>query len=83
MAKQFSVVLIIGNETFKGKGTTSLEALTALKRPDKIMSKGVLTVTNGKLKKILALNPVKIKQLFFTSQSLLAVKAKQIFAGMK
>jgi hypothetical protein len=79
----FSITLQLGNKTYKSSGATPTEALGALPKPNKIMAKGVVTVTAGKVKKELLLPPVKVKPLFYNSSGVQEVKAKQLFSLMK
>ena len=60
----FTLTLTIAGLCFVGRGTTVLEALLALPKPVKIMLKGVLTLTQGDKKKVLFLQPARIKRLF-------------------
>ena len=46
-ATEFSVSLQLDKETLKGTGLTVLEALRAIKKPIKITTKSILTVSNG------------------------------------
>ena len=81
--KPFIISLSLGDKTYKGQGENALEALTSMEKPVKIMHKGILTISNGSLKKELLMQPVKIKRLFFRSRSLLEVVAKQLAMGLK
>ena len=79
---KYILELTMGDDQYKAKGDTVFEALLSLKKPSKIMAKGILTVSHGKNQKVLPMSPVRIKQLFFTGKSLLEVKAKQIGMGV-
>ena len=59
-----------------------LEALQSLEHPGKIMAKGILTVSRGEKRRQILMMPMKVKQLFYTGPSLLAVKAKQLSKGL-
>lgn len=80
---KYALTLKMGDKIYKSSGTTPIEALDALERPQKIMAKGVLTITNGSMQKELLLQPPKIKRLFYNSGGIQAVIAKQLFAFMK
>lgn len=79
----YTITLSIDGKDYKGEGDTPAEALASLEKPDKLMLKGTLTMTNGEESKFLILNPAQIKRLFYFSPSIRAVRAKQIFALMK
>lgn len=79
----FSLTLVMGGRTYSGVGATEADALSNLERPNKIMAKGVLTVSSGDSKKVIAMTPLRIKQLFLTSRSLRAIRAKTVFAATK
>lgn len=78
----FSVSLTMGNDTYRGHGNTQYDALLSLKKPDKIMAKGILVTMHGDALRKTAVSPFQIKQLFFTSKPLLEVKAKQLFMNL-
>ena len=81
--KLFTLVLKIGDETFKSSGISGAEALQNLPRPKKIMAKGTLTVGFGKLKKELLMRPVQIKRLFLSTRGTMAVHAKYLWLYTK
>src|SRR3990172_1883548 len=53
-----------GDRYYMGVGSTLLDALKAVPVPVKIVSKGLLKVTDGKIKFEQMWQPVKIKRLF-------------------
>ena len=63
--KVFSLNLALGDKSYKSKGTTMLEALQTLPMPTKIMSKAILTISDGKLSYVIDFHPVKTKRLFW------------------
>lgn len=79
----YTISLKLGDKTLVGKGDTVLDALLALPKPDKIMAKGQLVISDGEKKKEQLLSPVKVKQLFYTSRAMAEVKAKQLGLGLK
>ena len=79
----FGISLQLGGKIFSGSGETPLDALVHLPRPNKLMNKGILTMTSGAKKKELLLMPVKLKRVFYNSSSLRPVIAKQLFAELK
>lgn len=81
--EQCSITLTIGKDVYRGAGPTPTEALGALKRPAKIMSKGTVSVSMGSAVKSMLLQPVKIKRLFYNSRGVQDIIAKQLFALMK
>ena len=71
--KEFSLSLSIGDKVYKSKGANFLEALQTLKMPEKIMSKAILTISDGELSYDLDYLPLKTKRLFWkNAQPLLA-----------
>lgn len=80
---QFSISLNLGGKVFKSTGTTPVEALNSLPKPDKIFLKGIVTVSDGTHTKEMLMQPVKVKQLFYYSAGIQAVKAKQLFMALK
>lgn len=80
---EFSISLNIGGQIYKSTGATPVEALSSLPKPPKIFLKGIVTISDGAKTKELLLQPVKIKQLFYHSQGVMAVKAKTLFMALK
>lgn len=80
---EYTITLAIASDTYTGSGATPLEALQSLPKPAKIFNKGTLTISQGKLKKVVPMNPLKIKQLYFTSPSTQMVRAKWLASGLK
>ena len=74
---QFSLSLQIGDKVFKGGGATMFDALSSIKKPDKIMGKGVMTITKGEQKKELLYYPIRLKRLFY-NKTFQAIQAKQL-----
>ncbi len=62
---KYAISLTIGDKTFKGSGLTPLEALQVIPSPSKIITKGFLTISYGKLKKEMFFPPSKLKRLFY------------------
>ena len=81
--EEFSITLSIGNDTYSGSGSSMVEALISLPKPDKNMAKGVVTVAHGKLNKTFPVTPLLINRLFFTGTSLREVRAKQLSMGLR
>jgi hypothetical protein len=78
----FSISLTLGDKNYTSSGTTALEALIALKHPEKIMGKGVVTLTQGDKTKTLLFYPQRLKRLFYNSK-LQAIQAKQLAMLLK
>ena len=71
--KNFSLTLSLGDKVYKSKGANFLEALKELKMPVKIMSKAILTLSDGERSYDLDYLPLKTKRLFWkNSQPILA-----------
>ena len=78
----FSISLTLGDKTYTSKGATALDALTALKQPEKLMGKGILTLRQGEKTKTLLLYPQRLKRLFYNA-SFQAIQAKQLAMLLK
>lgn len=79
----YSLHLQIGEHVYESKGATVLEALVNLKKPDKIMNKGVLTLTHGNLRSQQLFFPSRLKRLFY-SPTFQVIQAKLLVqAGLK
>ena len=71
--KTFSLKLSLGEKVYKSKGDNFLEALQTLEMPTKIMSKAILTISDGERSYDLDYLPLKTKRLFWkNAQPLLA-----------
>ena len=77
----YVLTLKVHDATYTGKGATTLEALTNLNAPSKLIAKGTLRVEHGKLSKEIYLPPVKLKRLFFPIAR--QVQAKMLAMGLK
>ena len=71
---EFKFSFNIGGLVYEGKGATPLEALQAVIPPTKIMSKGVLTVSEGEKKKVLVFTPIRLRRVFYRSAQPLLIK---------
>ena len=67
-------------QVFEGTGVTALEALQAISVPQKITTKGTLTITHGEKTKIHILLIPKIKRLFYPNFQ--SVIIKQLVYGL-
>lgn len=63
--KPYVISLKHGLETFEAKGETAFDALTALKRPLKITTKTLITLTQGARTASRMLIPHQAKRLFY------------------
>lgn len=61
----YTVALQLDKISLEGKGNTVLEALRAIKKPTKITTKSILTVTKGEKKHSRALTIPLAKRLFY------------------
>jgi hypothetical protein len=59
----YSISLKLGDTTIKSEGATPLATLAALKKPVKLLTKGILTISHGDLKKTMLLMPPKLAPL--------------------
>ncbi len=82
--KTYSLNLSLGDKTYKGKGETMLEALKDLKMPVKIMSKAILTISDGERSYGLDYLPLKTKRLFWkNAQPILAKQFMMLLGKVK
>lgn len=77
-----TITLQLGDQTYTSSGATVVDALTALPKPDKIMTKGVLTVSQGKASRKQLFMPVRLKRLFY-NKYFQAIQAKNLALGLK
>ena len=77
----FVFSLDMGGQILEGEGVTALEALRAIPVPTKIMSKGVLTITQGDKKKVMLFMPPRLKRLFYHQAQPIIIK--WLVSGMK
>lgn len=63
--KIYKISLSLGDRTIKAKGATAFEALKNLDKPLKIITKGVVTMTEGKRKMIQLFQPSRCKRMFY------------------
>lgn len=82
-SQPFTLTLKIGPDTYTSSGETCLMALQLLKRPIKLMGKGVLTVSQGTKKKELLMMPERLKRLFYPKPDFQAIQAKQLSLYLK
>ena len=64
----------LGNIIIKGKGATALEALQSIPVPNKITTKGILTISQGAKKKELLYPVPKLKRLFYPKAQPIIIK---------
>ena len=74
--KSYFISLAFGGEVYEGSGATVLEALKSMPRPVKIVSKGLLKLTDGVKKFEQMWMPVRLKRLFYPQAQ--GVLAKQL-----
>ena len=70
----FKIVIKLGNEVIKGEGLTALEALRNIPVPNKITTKGILTISQGDKKKELVYAVPKLKRLFYPNAQPIIIK---------
>ena len=79
--KTFTLSLSLGEKIYKGKGATMLEALQTLEMPTKIMSKAILTISDGELSYEIDYTPVRIKRLFWKNAQPIIAKRFTLLLG--
>lgn len=82
-SSDFTISIQLGKDTLKGSGATPLLALQTIKKPVKIITKGIVTVSDGTHSKSILMQPGRIKRLFFASPVMQAIHAKQLAIGLK
>lgn len=79
---EYKLKLKIGDKVYTSTGTSMLEALQGLKKPEKLMMKSTLTISTPKDSHELLLQPVRAKRLFYNSRGVAEVIAKQLETGL-
>lgn len=79
---KYKLSLQLGTLTYTSEGDTPLEALQALKKPDKIMSRGLLTVRYDGTEKTMQLVKARVQRLFY-NKIFQAVQAKYLAIALK
>ena len=64
----------LGNVIIGGEGATALEALQSIPVPNKITTKGILTISQGQKKKELLYPIPKLKRLFYPKTQPIIIK---------
>lgn len=77
----YTIKITQGSDTVEGKGATVLEALQAVTKPLKIVSKVFLEITDGTRKGGMMFMPTRAKRLFYPNAQV--VLAKQLHYLMK
>ena len=72
--KPFVVTFLMGGKTISGKGATALLALQDIHNQDKIISKGIMPISQGKKKKEMLFMPVKLKRIFYPNAQPILIK---------
>ena len=65
----FSITLTLGDQVFKGKGETALDALQSIPKPVKLMSKGTFFMTDGVKEFETLMYPIRLRRLFYSKLS--------------
>ena len=79
--KTFTLSLALGDKVYKGKGKTFLEALQTLEMPVKIMSKAILTISDGERSYEIDYTPVRTKRLFWKNAQPIIAKQFMLLLG--
>ena len=70
----FKISIKLGNVILSGEGLTVLEAIRSIPVPNKITTKGILTISQGDKKKELVYAVPKLKRLFYPNAQPVLVK---------
>ena len=82
---KFVITLTLGGvegPKYVGKGETASDALADLEKPEKLMAKGILHITDGTKSNTLLMYPPQMKRLFY-NKGFLTVLVKSFIMGMK
>ena len=77
----FSISLSLGDKVYKSKGSSFVEALLSLPMPVKIMSKAILTISDGNGSAELDYTPRTTKRLFWKTARPTLAKQFDILVG--
>ena len=72
--KIYSISIMFGKDIFSGAGATALEALESTPRPVKIVSKGLIEMTDGTRTVVRMWQPAEIKRMFYPNAQRLFAK---------
>lgn len=78
----YKIELTLGDKVYTSTGATLADAFAVLKKPEKIMLKGILRITKGKLKLEQLYYPVRLKRLFY-NKYFQQIQAKQLESFLK
>lgn len=81
-APLYTVTFTIGGVAHVGEGETAYEALSKIAKPAKIMLKSTLHIKKGDKQKIVPLNVLRAKRLFY-SPLFQKIQAKTFDIGLK
>ena len=70
----FKISILLGNVILYGEGLTALEAIRSIPVPNKITTKGILTISQGDKKKVLLYPIPKLKRLFYPNAQPILIK---------
>jgi len=79
----YRIALNLGGDITEATGTTPLEALRALPKPEKIMTKASVTVSRGDNVHIQIYNIPRLKRLFYSNPTMQEIQAKQLALSLK
>ncbi len=78
----YTITMRLDTQLLSGSGPTALDALMAIEKPFKIMSKGIVTVTKGNMRRQILMTPPQLKRLFY-NKYYQAIQAKWLGQGLK
>ena len=70
----FKIAIKLGNVLLSGEGLTALEEIRSITVPNKITTKGILTISQGEKKKELVYTIPKLKRLFYPNAQPILIK---------
>ena len=78
---EYSITIKAGDVVMVGTGATALEALQSIPRPAKIVSKGIVIIECGELKKEMVFPALKLRRIFYPNAQPILIK--WLAAGLK
>lgn len=79
----FHITLNLGGNITTAQGATALAALQALPKPAKIMNKATIVMSYGGKKTERFFLPPRLHRIFYSSETMQAIHAKQLAMGLK
>lgn len=76
--KDWNIKILIDKVLYQGEGMTALEALQSIKPPQKIASKGIVTIVKGEQTREILFQVPRLRRLFYPNSQPILVKVLSI-----